>query len=69
MAFNSADDVKSPCVSICTLDATGDYCTGCFRTLDEIGHWARLTGDQKRAVIACLPARRALVGDAADGVQ
>jgi predicted Fe-S protein YdhL (DUF1289 family) len=69
MAFNSSDDVHSPCVSICTLDATGDYCTGCFRTLDEIGQWARLSVDQKRAVIACLPARRALVGDPADGVQ
>jgi predicted Fe-S protein YdhL (DUF1289 family) len=55
------DDVASPCVSICTLDPTGDYCTGCYRTLDEIGQWARYSPDEKRAVIAVLPQRRAVV--------
>jgi predicted Fe-S protein YdhL (DUF1289 family) len=53
------DDVASPCVSICTLDFDGDFCTGCFRTLDEIAHWGRMGAGDKRAVLARLPARRA----------
>ena len=71
MRLHSArrDEVASPCVSICTLDATGDYCTGCFRTLDEIGHWARFSPDEKRAVIAVLPVRRAAVLREPDDVQ
>jgi hypothetical protein len=63
------DDVASPCVSICTLDATGGYCTGCYRTLDEIGHWARYSPDEKRAVIAVLPKRRAVARGEPDDLQ
>ncbi len=54
-----AADPPSPCVSICTLDAAGTLCTGCFRTLDEIALWSDLEPDEKRAVLAQLPARRA----------
>ena len=49
--------MESPCVDICTLDARGEICTGCWRTLDEIVAWARLTPDQRRAIMADLPAR------------
>jgi predicted Fe-S protein YdhL (DUF1289 family) len=35
-------------------------CAGCFRTLDEIAAWSLLDDAEKRAVIATLPARRAL---------
>jgi uncharacterized protein len=63
------DDVVSPCVSICTLDATGDYCTGCYRTLDEIGNWARYSPDEKRAVIAALPMRRAIAPRESDDTR
>ncbi len=63
------DEIASPCVSICTLDATGDYCTGCYRTLDEIGRWARYSPDEKRAVVAVLPQRRAVALRDPDDVQ
>jgi hypothetical protein len=49
----------SPCVSICTLDATGTLCVGCFRTVDEIAAWSVLDAGAKRAVCAALPLRRA----------
>ena len=52
------DDVASPCISICTLDATQTYCTGCLRTLHEIAAWSRMSDDDKRAVIDALAARR-----------
>ncbi|MBS0321396.1 MAG: DUF1289 domain-containing protein [Proteobacteria bacterium] len=60
------DNPPSPCISICTLDADGVRCVGCLRTLDEIARWERMSADDKRAVIAALPARRAeAFGDAA----
>jgi len=34
-------------------------CEGCYRTLDEIAAWSSLSDDEKRAVLAQLPARRA----------
>lgn len=55
-----ADDVPSPCASICVLDASHALCLGCGRTLHEIATWAEMSADQKRAVVASLPARRML---------
>lgn len=52
------DDVASPCISVCTLDAAQMYCTGCMRTLHEIATWSRMSADEKRAVLAALAARR-----------
>jgi predicted Fe-S protein YdhL (DUF1289 family) len=51
--------VPSPCNSICTIDAELGLCIGCYRTLDEIASWMRLSDDRKRDVVRSLPARRA----------
>ena len=51
--------VASPCVSVCRMDEASGWCEGCFRTIDEIAHWGLFDDDEKRAVIAQLPARRA----------
>ena len=53
--------VASPCNSVCTIDRSSGLCAGCFRTLDEIAGWSAMDDDEKRAVIASLPARRELV--------
>jgi len=44
----SADknEVPSPCVSICALDAN-DVCVGCHRTGDEITRWWSMDKDEK----------------------
>lgn len=47
----------SPCVQVCIMDAADRYCTGCRRTRAEIASWWTLTDEQKRAVLAALPAR------------
>jgi predicted Fe-S protein YdhL (DUF1289 family) len=61
-ASDSADQamtsVPSPCNSICTIDAKLGVCIGCYRTLDEIASWMRLSDDRKREVVRSLPARR-----------
>ncbi|WP_417846176.1 DUF1289 domain-containing protein [Thalassospira povalilytica] len=44
--------VKSPCIGVCVLDAKAGYCTGCFRTGDEIGAWMGLSDGEKKRVLA-----------------
>ncbi len=48
----------SPCVEVCTLDASGRYCLGCLRTLEEIAGWGAFSGEEKRAVLRALERRR-----------
>ena len=55
----SRDDVPSPCISVCVMDAAEGLCIGCFRTLDEIAAWSALDGAAKRAVLAASRERRA----------
>jgi uncharacterized protein len=40
----------SPCVKICNLDPVSKICTGCGRTLNEIGNWMRMTEAQRQNV-------------------
>ena len=54
----SKDGVASPCISVCAIDPRTGFCAGCFRSLDEIAGWIAFTNDEKRAVLAALPARR-----------
>jgi len=52
--------IESPCIRMCTLDATGELCLGCFRTLDEIVAWTGLSEAERAGVLARLPARRSV---------
>lgn len=45
-----ADRVRSPCVSVCALDAD-DVCIGCHRTGDEIIRWTQMTDEERREVL------------------
>lgn len=58
-AGRPAQGVPSPCVSVCQMNAARGQCEGCFRTIDEIAHWGLFDDDEKRTVLAQLPARRA----------
>jgi uncharacterized protein len=61
-----AANVASPCVSVCMIDAPTGLCAGCFRTLDEIASWIDLSAEERRALLAALPGRRAREGAAID---
>jgi uncharacterized protein len=50
--------VASPCNNVCRIDDASGWCIGCLRTLDEIAAWASIGDDERRAVLAELPARR-----------
>ncbi len=52
------EEVASPCVKICRMDAATGYCEGCGRTLEEIASWSAYSADEKRSVLAQLPARK-----------
>ena len=39
--------VESPCISVCELDEN-NVCSGCFRTLEEIGQWPLASDIQRK---------------------
>lgn len=51
------DEVQSPCVKLCVVHPEERICVGCYRSIDEISAWSRLTPDERRAIMAELPAR------------
>ncbi len=52
------DEIESPCIKICVIHPATRLCTGCLRSMDEIGTWSRMTPDQRRTVMAELPERQ-----------
>ena len=49
--------MESPCVNICLMDPETGLCSGCGRTLEEIGAWYRLGDMERRRIMAELPDR------------
>ena len=54
-------DVPSPCIDVCKMDPESDLCEGCLRTRAEIKAWRTLDTEAKRALLAELEKRRALL--------
>lgn len=52
-----AENIPSPCLSVCRMDAAGTLCLGCYRTLDEIAQWSRADDATKRQVWAAIAQR------------
>ncbi|MDB5660692.1 MAG: hypothetical protein JWS10_3307 [Cypionkella sp.] len=50
-------EIESPCVKLCVIHREARLCVGCFRSIDEIASWGRLTPAERREIIAALPAR------------
>lgn len=51
------DEVQSPCVKLCVVHPEERICVGCFRTIEEISTWSRLTPEVRKAIMAELPSR------------
>ena len=60
--LESAADVASPCVGICSLHPTDGYCLGCWRDLKDIATWSSMTAAERRAVLARVAERRGPAG-------
>jgi predicted Fe-S protein YdhL (DUF1289 family) len=53
----SRNEIESPCVKICVVHPESRLCTGCLRTIDEIGAWSKLSPEARREIMAELPSR------------
>ena len=53
--------IKTPCIKVCVVDGESGLCLGCFRRLNEVAGWARLTDAEREQIMAELPSRRSLV--------
>ena len=51
------DEIESPCVKICVIHPQARLCTGCLRSIDEIGAWSRMSPEARRQVMEELPSR------------
>lgn len=54
-------EIESPCVKVCVMHPAAGLCLGCYRSMEEIVAWSRLTPEARRAIMAELPGRAALV--------
>lgn len=51
------EEVQSPCIKICVVHPEERICAGCFRTVEEIGGWSRLSPERRAEIMAELPTR------------
>ncbi|MEL6571446.1 MAG: DUF1289 domain-containing protein [Pseudomonadota bacterium] len=51
-------EIESPCVKICVIEPKSRLCTGCLRTIDEIGAWSQLMPEIRAEIMAELPSRK-----------
>ncbi len=58
----SRDEIESPCVKICVVHPESRLCTGCLRSMDEIGAWSKMSTEARRAIMAELPSRAGQLG-------
>lgn len=51
------NEIESPCIKICVIHPESRLCTGCLRSIDEIGAWSKMSPEARRTVMAELPTR------------
>ncbi len=56
------NEIESPCINICVIHPETRLCTGCARSIDEIGIWSRLSPEERRTIMAELPGRQVAPG-------
>ena len=50
-------EIESPCVKTCVVHPEERICVGCFRTIDEITQWSRMSREERRTIMDELPNR------------
>jgi len=53
--------IKTPCIKVCVVDGESGLCLGCYRKLNEVAAWGRLTDEERDRILAELPDRRSLI--------
>ena len=49
---------ESPCIGICDIEESTDYCRGCYRTMDEIKAWFDMSQAEKKSLLVRLEERQ-----------
>ena len=58
------EPIVTPCIKVCIVDGESGLCLGCYRKLEEIASWIRLTPDQRETILSELPGRRGQIDPA-----
>lgn len=53
----SRNEIESPCIKICVIHPESRLCTGCLRSIDEIGSWSQMTPAARHQIMTDLPSR------------
>ncbi|WP_321924576.1 DUF1289 domain-containing protein [Paraburkholderia guartelaensis] len=61
--------VKSPCIDVCAFDGKTGLCIGCFRTLDEIRGWKKMTDHRRHQILNEKSRRQAKVAREAQRIK
>ena len=59
---DSVSEIPSPCIGVCALDEETLLCTGCLRTMDEIGAWREAEPAERLQILDRLKERRRALG-------
>ena len=57
LARATVENIPSPCISVCRMDAEREYCEGCLRTLDELRVWGSSSDADKKVIWASIAER------------
>ena len=50
--------IKSPCIDVCNMDRKNEFCTGCLRTIEEIGNWSKYSEQEKAKILDLIEKRK-----------
>lgn len=53
--------IRTPCNKVCVVDGESGLCMGCYRRLNEVAGWAKLSDAERDAIMAELPSRRSQI--------
>ncbi|WP_166416096.1 DUF1289 domain-containing protein [Cochlodiniinecator piscidefendens] len=51
------DEIQSPCINICVVHPAARICTGCYRSMDEIRDWSKMSDEERLDIMNALPER------------
>ncbi|MGR3640235.1 DUF1289 domain-containing protein [Alterinioella nitratireducens] len=61
------NEVESPCVKICVVHPNARICIGCFRSVEEITQWSRMSHAERARIMDELPNRKGQVAQRRGG--
>ena len=51
------EEIDSPCIKLCSIHPSERICIGCYRSIEEIGIWSKLSPEVRSTIMKELPGR------------